>query len=89
MEKSEYRIRAYDMIYLVKCAINGETPYKSKVDGMNLEALFEVCQKFLCHRMLPTLFIHGRKAEIPFPNRKHNPDIHQFSAANQINRPLH
>ena len=32
MEKSEYRIQAYDMIYLVKCAINGETPDKAKVD---------------------------------------------------------
>lgn len=47
MEKSEYRIQAYDMIYLVKCAINGETPDKAKVDGMNMNALFEVCQQHI------------------------------------------
>ncbi len=32
------------MIYLVMCAVNDKTPDTSKVEKMNLEQLFEVCQ---------------------------------------------
>ena len=47
MEKSEYRISAYDMIYFVSCAIKGETPEKDRLDRVNLKSLFEVCQKHI------------------------------------------
>lgn len=47
MEQNEYRVHACDMIYLVTCAVNGETPDKAKVDGMKLESLFDVCQKHI------------------------------------------
>ena len=47
MEKSEYRRYAYAMIYLTQCAINGRIPKQDQIDKLDLEALFEVCQKHI------------------------------------------
>ena len=47
MEKAEVAANAYDMIYLTECAINGKTPDKSRVESMDLEKLFAVCQNHI------------------------------------------
>ena len=47
MEKNEFRKNAYDMIYLTRCAVKGETPDKTKINAVNLTALFEVCQEHI------------------------------------------
>lgn len=44
MEITEYRKNAADMIALVRCAVNGEKPGRELTDGLDLKALFEVCQ---------------------------------------------
>lgn len=35
---------AYDMLYLTTCALNSVIPDKNKIESMNLENLFEMCQ---------------------------------------------
>ncbi len=35
---------AYDMLYLTSCALNNVIPDKNKIESMNLENLFEMCQ---------------------------------------------
>lgn len=47
MEQSEYRARAYDMIYLVVRAVKEETPDRARIDGMDMNALFEICQSHI------------------------------------------
>lgn len=44
MEKEVFRKISYDMIYLVRCAMYGVKPDKNRVEAMDLEALFDVCQ---------------------------------------------
>lgn len=44
MNQNEYRRNAYDMIYLISCAVNNKIPDKTRVNNMNLEKLFKVCQ---------------------------------------------
>lgn len=44
MEKTEYRKHAAEMIAMTRCAVNGEQPEKTLTDGLDLPALFEVCQ---------------------------------------------
>lgn len=47
MEKSEYRKNAYDMIYLISCVINDKIPDKTRIDTMDFNSLFTVCQGHL------------------------------------------
>lgn len=47
MEQVEFRKNAQDMIYLTYCAVNGKVPEASKIEALNLEALFKVCQKHI------------------------------------------
>ena len=47
MEKREYRRNANAMIYLVSCALNQRTPKAELVSKIDLEQLFEVCQKHI------------------------------------------
>lgn len=47
MEENEVRKNAEDMIYLTVCAIKGEKPEKSRIDGLELPKLFEVCQEHI------------------------------------------
>ena len=35
---------AYDMLYLTSCALNNVIPDKNKIESMNRENLFEMCQ---------------------------------------------
>ena len=44
MEQNKYKKNAYDMIYLASCAINGKIPDKTRVEKMDLDALFKVSQ---------------------------------------------
>jgi len=44
MEQNEYSKNAHDMIYLVSCALNGETPDRSRIDSMDLDKVYEVSQ---------------------------------------------
>lgn len=45
MEKEQLIKNSYDMIYLVRCAVNGDIPDRQKVDAMDMDSLFRVCQK--------------------------------------------
>lgn len=47
MEKHEFRKNAADMIYLIACVVNGKTPKAQRVENMNIDQLFEVCQKHI------------------------------------------
>ena len=47
MEQNKYRKNAYDMIYLTSCAINGKIPNKSRIDKIDFDALFKVCQSHI------------------------------------------
>ncbi|HAE51845.1 MAG TPA: hypothetical protein DCG30_01135 [Ruminococcus sp.] len=47
MEKAEFRKNAADMIYLTRCSLHNKTPDKSRVENMDIESLFEVCQKHI------------------------------------------
>lgn len=47
MEKREFRRNANAMIYLVSCALNQRTPKAELVSKIDLEQLFEVCQKHI------------------------------------------
>ena len=47
MDKVTYRKNAGDMLYLTKCAILGKIPSKDRIANMDLQALFEVCQKHI------------------------------------------
>ena len=44
MEKDVYRKNADDMIYLVRCALYGVKPGKERLEQIDLDALFKVCQ---------------------------------------------
>lgn len=44
MEKESLIKNSYDMIYLAGCAVNNEIPDKQKINSMNLNELFRVCQ---------------------------------------------
>ena len=44
MEITEYRKNAADMIALIRCVVNGETPGTDLTGGLDLPALFQVCQ---------------------------------------------
>ena len=35
----------YDMLYLSLCTLNNITPHKERVEEMNIDMLFELCQK--------------------------------------------
>ena len=45
MEKQAYLKNAYDMIYLTQCAVNGKKPDPARVSEMDLDGVFEACQK--------------------------------------------
>ncbi|MBE6877065.1 MAG: hypothetical protein E7496_10195 [Ruminococcus sp.] len=45
MEQNQFRKNAYDMIELVRCAVNGEVCDKKRTETMHPEELFKVCQK--------------------------------------------
>lgn len=47
MEKRDYKRNAYAMIYLTACAVNGKTPRAEKIQSIDLEQLFEVCQEHI------------------------------------------
>ena len=47
MEKREYRRNAYAMIYLAFCAVNGRIPKKERIEQLDLNQLFEVCQEHI------------------------------------------
>ncbi len=45
MKKQEYRKAAYDMIYLVSCAIDHIPPSQKRIKNLRLHDLFEVCEQ--------------------------------------------
>ena len=45
MEKEKFHKNAYDMIYLTRCAMDGKKPDPEHLQDLNLEELFEVCEK--------------------------------------------
>ncbi|MBR4627311.1 MAG: nucleotidyltransferase family protein [Ruminococcus sp.] len=45
MDKQKYRKVAGDMLYLVACAINGRTPSVSRINGMELAAVYALCEE--------------------------------------------
>lgn len=45
MENSEFRRIAGDMIYLTACAVNGKIPDKERIEKLDLQKLFTVCQE--------------------------------------------
>lgn len=47
MEKKEYLKNAYDMIYLVSCSINNIKPDKTKIEKMDLNVIFKICQRHI------------------------------------------
>jgi len=47
MEKEQFRSNAMDMLYLTRCAVNGEVPDKKKISQIDLDCLFIVCQKHI------------------------------------------
>ena len=47
MEIADYRKTAGDMIALVRCAVNGETPDEALTGQLDLNALFHVCQSHI------------------------------------------
>ena len=47
VEITEYRKNAADMIALVRCAVNGETPDAALTGQLDLPKLFEVCQSHI------------------------------------------
>lgn len=47
MDNNLYRSTALSMIELVICAIKGETPKPEVVEGLQMDALFTVCQKHI------------------------------------------
>ena len=52
MTKTEYRNAVYDVIYLVRCAINGTVPDKARVENINLEHLYHVAQSHMLTAMV-------------------------------------
>ncbi len=47
MEKQAYLKNAYDMVYLTQCAVNGKKPDPDRVSEMDLDGVFEICQKHI------------------------------------------
>lgn len=47
MEKQQFRKNALDMLYLTRCAVNQKMPDTEKISHMNLDTLFEVCEKHI------------------------------------------
>ncbi len=47
MTKEEYRQSCLDVVYLAACAVNGETPNKDRVSGMNLENLCAAARRHM------------------------------------------
>ncbi len=45
MEKNQYKKNAEDMLYLTICAVKGKKPDNKRIEIMDLDGLFEVCQK--------------------------------------------
>lgn len=47
MDEQDYKRNACSMIYLTVCAVNGKTPEYEKIESLDLERLFEVCQEHI------------------------------------------
>lgn len=47
MNQTEYQKNAKDMLYLTICAITGKKPEAERIQDLNLETLFQVCQKHI------------------------------------------
>ena len=45
MEKNQYKKNAEDMLYLTICVIRGKTPDMQRIEAMDLNQLFEACEK--------------------------------------------
>lgn len=45
MEKNQYKKNAEDMLYLTVCAVKGKKPDSKRMETMDLDGLFKVCQK--------------------------------------------
>ena len=62
MEITEYRKNAADMIALTRCAVNGKIPDNMLIGQLDLNALFQVCQKHIltacCAYALESAGIH-------------------------------
>lgn len=44
MDKREYKLNAYYMIYLIKCVLHSKVPAKEKIEKMDLPQLFEAAR---------------------------------------------